>query len=236
MRRQRSLFLLLCCAGLTLACTLAGQAVPTPTAALPSTLAPSATLPPATYTLAPTPIPSATLPPPTLSPSQTPLSLAALATATPEQAQGLTPTMGDENGAIVQIGIEALKFLRYDPAVWEPVEGGVRSTDTGPGEGSTFFTLQHRQISGCILRENVGRGAPETWRRKDSEKQIGGQRFELTSFIEIATGNPVLVVYQYAPDGQYGPRYELLVKSEPQRCLESAEAVLVLSADLYIQR
>lgn len=144
-------------------------------------------------------------------------------------------TVGTQDSALVQIGYFHSIYLRYDTSVWEKVN---RSPDQLQNDkGEPVEALQHREIAGCVLHDNLGRGAPPSWERLISKRVIGSLEYQVEFWTDTETQEPVLVVYQY-PVGESGndTRIELVVDQEPEDCIKSAEDILALSSDLISER
>jgi hypothetical protein len=160
------------------------------------------------------------------SPSSTPAPVVTRmpATSTP----GLAPT---GEAPLVQIGLFDSMYLRYDPGQWEADSGTPEERLNERGE--PIHRLQHLSIPGCILHDNLGRGAPPTWERNITNRTIGSLEFRVEAWTDTELGQPVLIVYQHPPgEDALGKRIELLIEAEPEACIRSAEEVLALSADV----
>ena len=176
-------------------------------------------------TLACGPVPQATATPGSYSPlpSTQAVDLVPSETSTPE----ITATQEDP---IAQIGFFNSIYLRYDPGKWEAFDDFQGQQNS---QGESIESLRHRDIPGCFLHDNLGRGAPPSWELQASNRVIGSLEYRAELWVDTTTEKPVLVVYQYpAGDSAYGTRIELVVDQEPERCISSAEDVLILSADL----
>jgi hypothetical protein len=145
-------------------------------------------------------------------------------TSTPE----LAPT---GEAPLVQIGFFDSMYLRYDPEQWEAGSGTPEERLNERGE--PIHRLQHLSIPGCILHDNLGRGAPPSWQLDVTNRTIGSLEFRVEAWTDTELGQPVLTVYQYPPaEGALGKRIELVIEQEPEACIQSAEEVLALSADV----
>ena len=132
----------------------------------------------------------------------------------------------------MQIGNFNSIYLRYEPEVWEAFNEYQDPGQLNP-KGEPVEALRHRTIPGCFLHDNLGRGAPPSWERRQEERRIGSLEYQVEVWTDTETQKPVLIVYQY-PVGQSGTgrRMELVIDQEPEGCMKSAEDVLVLSEDL----
>jgi hypothetical protein len=128
---------------------------------------------------------------------------------------------------IAQIGAFRSIFLRYDPAEWETFD---EFQTTNPS-GERTESLRHKFIAGCVLHENFGRGAPQNWRREDTNRQIGDLVFRVEMWTDTSTHKTPLVVYQY-PANEMLIRVELVVNDKPKLCIENAESIIARSSDL----
>lgn len=165
----------------------------------------------------------------TATPPDTPVPALPSPTLPPEAPTPETP--GTQEPPLVQIGFFDSLYLRYDPGVWEP------ETETPDAQlnerGEPIHWLRHRMVPGCFLHDNLGRGAPPSWELVVTERTIGGLEFRVEAWTDTEIQQPVLTVYQYPPgEAATGKRIELVIGQEPEACIESAEEVLHLSADV----
>lgn len=167
---------------------------------------------------------SPTSPPPTpTTPAASPSPLPVTPTPTPTLAPTLTPTQQNEVLSVIIAGWELL----YNPSDWEVVFNGdtedIRSTTWNePG-------LQHRRFEGCLLRVNMGMGAPFDWKKEQVNRTIGSLELQVEAWTN-GNGIPVLTVYHYPPDNwdKYW-RLELVIFENPHACIEAAESTLAHS-------
>jgi len=137
-----------------------------------------------------------------------------------------TPTLQVEYER-AQIAFLFNLYLTYDPAVWEAMES---APGTQNRQGESIMLLRHRAYD-CTLEENLGMGAPDTWEREVSQKQIGALLYQVETWRDTTSGAIVLTVYQY-PAGEPredSKRIELITNDRAEQCLNDAEAVLALS-------
>lgn len=159
-------------------------------------------------------------------PSPTPQSVVTLPPETPTLEIAAT-----QEAPVVQIGFFESLYLRYDPGEWE-ARDETQGQQTNQ-KGEPVQSLHHRAIPGCILHDNLGRGVPPTWKRQDTERMIGSLEFRVEAWTDTEVQRPVLTVYQYPPgESGLGKRIELVIGEQPEECIQSAEQVLSLSADL----
>jgi hypothetical protein len=148
---------------------------------------------------------------------------------------GTLETPGTQEAHLVQIGYFHSVYLRYNTDEWEKRNEFPDQPQNNKGE--PVEALQHRDIAGCILHDNLGRGTPPSWERQVSNRVIGSLEYHVEAWTDTAAQTPVLRVYQY-PAGEpgVGTRIELAIDQRPDECIQSAEAVLVASSDLISQR
>jgi hypothetical protein len=132
---------------------------------------------------------------------------------------------------LVQIGHFNSLNLRYDANEWEAFNEFQDQRQNSKGE--PVNSLRHRSIPGCILHDNLGRGAPPSWELQDTNRAIGSLEYRVEAWTDTETQKPVLTVYQYpAAEPGTGTRIELVIDQDPEKCIQSAEEVLSLSSDL----
>ena len=192
---------------------------------------PPALLPsiPDSFTVTPIPSISAKTPFPTLQPD-TPTVKPLEKTQTPvENELPSPPPTGNPTNElpVAQIGAFRSVYLRYDPVEWETFD---EFHTTNPS-GKRTESLRHKFIDGCVIHENFGRGAPQNWRRADTNRQIGDLVFRVEMWTDTTTHKTPLVVYQYPADEML-VRVELVVKDKPKLCIENAESIIAQSSDL----
>ncbi|HEX5808488.1 MAG TPA: hypothetical protein VFY25_07460 [Anaerolineales bacterium] len=163
-----------------------------------------------------------------VSPSITP---APPVTHTPPPATRTLESAPTPEASLVQIGYFNSVYLRYDLDAWHAISEAPSPVLNQNGE--PIEALQHATIPGCILHDNLGKGAPLSWERQDTNRTIGGLEYRVESWTETSVQKKVLVVYQYPADQPgNGTRIELVIDLEPESCIQSAEEVLAFSADL----
>ena len=168
--------------------------------------------------------PTETAIPPVSTPSPTPVLPPPTVTVVPE----IVPT---QDAPLVQIGYFDSVYLRYDPQDWEVFQPAPEPQLNPAGE--TIEALRHRTVPGCLLHDNLGHGVPPTWEYEKEEREIGGLTYRVDPWTDTTTNSPVLIVYQYpVGDEAAGKRIELVIEQDPEVCIQSAEEVLILSADL----
>jgi hypothetical protein len=158
----------------------------------------------------------------------------------PQQIITLPPDMptleiaATQEAPLIQIGFFDSIYLRYDPEVWEPVNETPDEQLNQKGE--PVHRLNHRTIPGCFLHENLGRDVPPSWELQVTNRLIGSLEFRVEAWTDIEAQSPVLIVYQYPPgESAIGKRIELIIEEQADVCIQSAEEVLRLSADVIAE-
>lgn len=126
--------------------------------------------------------------------------------------------------ARAQLGTYKSTWLTYDPAVWD-VEPWLEVLNPS---GEPIQQLIHRSLPACFLHDNLGHGAPETWSFEIFTHQIAQAVFQVEQWTDTASGNAVLVVYQY-PAGEQTTltrRIELEPGAAALECISAAEVVI----------
>jgi hypothetical protein len=138
---------------------------------------------------------------------------------------------GTQAAALVQIGYFNSVYLRYDPDEWEKRNEFPDQPQNSKGE--PVEALQHRDIPGCILHDNLGRGVPPSWELQVTSQVVGSLEYHVEAWTDTEAQEPVLRVYQY-PAGEPGDgtRIELVIDRQHEECIRSAEAVLAASSGL----
>ena len=173
-----------------------------------------------------TPIPTLITKTSTVKPSVNPQTPVATVLPPPSSTKALT-----KEQPIAQIGAFRSIYLHYDPAEWETFD---EFHTTNPS-GERTESLRHKFIAGCILHENFGRGAPQSWRREDTNRQIGDLVFRVEMWTDMTTHKTPLVVYSYQVN-EMNIRIELVVSEKPKLCIENAESIIAQSSYLIVNQ
>lgn len=161
----------------------------------------------------PTPEPSETLPP-LLTATDSP----SIETETPSPTPAGTPTVADDG---VWSIVGGSRVFRYDQSRWQKTFLSGYTPTIGVlqfwGEG-----LIHREIQGCLLGENLGRGLIGTGiDNQDITRTMDGQLFSVREFLVDGRVQPYAVV---------GPDIGIEFPHDPDLCWQDAGAVLVTEA------
>ncbi len=109
-------------------------------------------------------------------------------------------------------------MLTYDVNLWNPT--------TNLEIPDRPYQLELKSDPACIISQNIGRGAPETWKRSTVQETIGDNIFSVEQWTDITTRKIILTVFFY-------DQVEIAVKigQNPDICLDSAKMVLKYSVE-----
>lgn len=175
--------------------------------------APEPVVPMPTATFAPSPVPTepATMPTPAMpAPTELPTPL-------PLPTEALQPI---NLSARVGLNDHDPYWLTYDSNLWV--------SEANP-ENDYARVLVHKNLAGCQIRQDLGRGAPSSWAVKEETETIGNTRFRVQRWSVAATGEWTLVSFYWDDT-----RYQIMVipGEDPALCMEAAREVIRISEGL----
>jgi hypothetical protein len=158
----------------------------------------------------------------------------------PQTAAPALPALSPTSPAIdiptalpqIQVGSFEPLYLTYDAGTWSPaLRVGTDGAPYQAPHGLPVQVLKNNQYF-CEIHDNLGHGMGPDVKLTILQKQVGNLLYRVEQWTELATGNPILVVYQY-PEPEQAPgahRIELTVQdANGTLCMQAMEQVLVLS-------